>query len=167
MNSICSKKFDKKSNFFKQGVANDGISKSFHFRNFEFFEHTADIGLRAWGKTLGEAFENASAGMGKIISDSKVKPQKEFELEVEADDLEGLLVLWLSELLFVFETKYILFKDFDVEIDEKRFKARGKCRGEVIDSSKHEIKTEIKAVTYHLLKVEKNEDWMVQVLFDI
>jgi len=85
-------------------------------------------------------------------------------IKAKADDLEQLLVDWLSELLYICDTQDLLFSEFEVSITGTEL--IGKARGEVMDPSRHGLKTEIKAVTYHMLEVNKSENY-VQVLFDI
>jgi len=86
---------------------------------------------------------------------------------VTADNREELLVAWLSELIYLFEVEGVLFSRFDIAgLGEKKLKAA--CFGERIDPRRHDIKTGVKAATYHMLRVEQGEDGCrVQVLFDI
>ncbi len=134
-------------------------------KKYEFIDHTADIGVRAYGKNLSEAFENAAVGMFDVISDTaKIDKIGEYVIELEADNIEQLLVDWLSELLYIHETKNVLLSGFKVKLDKNKLRAR--VYGEGLDKKKHPIKSEIKAVTYHILEVNEKEGY-VQVLFDI
>jgi len=134
---------------------------------FRIIEHTADIGIEAYGKTLEEAFENAAKGMFSIMTgggkiDRKVK--REIEIPFDMDE-EQLLVDWLSELLYIHDVEHLVFGEFDVKIDSKLI---GKAYGEEYDVKKHGYGMEIKAVTYHLLEVKKDEKgYVVRCLFDI
>lgn len=140
-----------------------GINKN--MRKYEFIEHTADIGIKAYGKNLSEAFENAALGMFDIISDTtKIDSVGEYMIELKADNIDQLLVDWLSELLYIHETKNVLLTSFNVELDKNKLRAR--VYGEKLDKKKHPIKNEIKAVTYHILEVNEKKGY-VQVLFDI
>ncbi|MDH7517713.1 MAG: archease [Candidatus Thermoplasmatota archaeon] len=135
---------------------------------YEIIEHTADIGIRAYGKTLSEAFENAAKGMFDIITDkSEVESVGQYEIRLDAPDLEQLLVDWLSELLFLNTSQNLVFGFFKVEIDEKKKTLRAQVFGEKYNISKHKVGTEIKAVTYHMLEVKNKKPYHVQVLFDI
>lgn len=137
-------------------------------RRFELLDHTADTGIIAYGRDLKEGFCNAAYGMFSIIADLRlVKGVKEIGITVEGVDLHGLLVAWLSELLYYQAVKDILFSQFDIdEMDERRLK--GQAYGEVCDKRRHELKTEIKTVTYHQLKIEEEKGiWRIQVIFDI
>ncbi|MEE9224290.1 MAG: archease [Thermoplasmata archaeon] len=132
---------------------------------YEFIEHTADIGIKAYGETLEESFANAALGMFNVMTDvSKVEPVGEFDVKVESDTLENLLVDWLGELIFLHETQDVLLSEFDVEIDGLSLDA--KVRGETIDREKHELKDDVKAVTYHMLEVNQEEGYL-KVLLDI
>ena len=134
-------------------------------KKYEFIDHTADIGVRAYGKNLSEAFENVAIGMFDVISDTaKIDKIGEYVIELEADNIEQLLVDWLSELLYIHETKNVLLSGFKVKLDKNKLRAR--VYGEGLDKKKHPIKSEIKAVTYHILEVNEKEGY-VQVLFDI
>ncbi|OGS40407.1 MAG: archease [Euryarchaeota archaeon RBG_13_31_8] len=137
-------------------------------KTYELIDHTADVGIKAYGKTLSEAFENAAKAMFDIITDnSEIENIGQYTIELEADNLEQLLVDWLSELLFLNSANNIVFGFFKVEINEKTNKLSAKVFGEKFDISKHKIGTEIKAVTYHMLEVNNKKPFHVQVLFDI
>ena len=135
---------------------------------YELIDHTADVCIKAFGKNLSECFENAAHGMFDIITDkSEIENTGQYDIELEADDLEQLLVDWLSELLFLNSANNLVFGFFKVELDEKNKKLRGRVFGEKFDLSKHKIGAEIKAVTYHMLEVRDKQPRHVQVLFDI
>ncbi len=139
-------------------------------KNYEVFEHTADVGIRAYGKDLNEAFENAAMGMFSIITDvEKVKAVGGYKIAIEASDLEQMLVDWLSELLYIHTVKQVMFSTFSVKIEEGEGKwlLKGDASGENYDEKKHPYHTEIKAVTHHILEIKKNEGYRVSVLFDI
>ncbi len=135
---------------------------------YRILDHTADVGLQASGSDLAELFSNAARGMfAVIVSPGTVRPSKSLSVEASADNLENLLVNWLSELLYLSATKGILFCRFDIaQIDQHHIVA--KAFGEPIDLTRHELYAEIKAVTYHDLKVEKvGPLWSAHVLFDV
>ena len=132
---------------------------------YEFIEHTADIGIKAFGNSLHESFANAALAMFEVMTDvSKVEPVGEYEVRVKAENLEDLLVDWLGELLFLHETQDVLLSEFDVEIDDLSLDA--KVRGETLDREKHELRDDVKAITYHMLEVNEKEGF-VKVLLDI
>ncbi len=135
---------------------------------FEPLEHTADIGLRSYGKTLKEAFENAARGMFSLMTDlAKVENKKRYEVEVRSEDAEGLLVEWLNELVFLFETELGVFKDVEITDWDEKSRLQGFAYGEDIDLNRHQFETQIKACTYHMLKISKNDLWKCQVIFDV
>ncbi len=137
-------------------------------KRFELIEHTADTGIKAYGKTKEEMFKNAALGMFDIMTSLKnIKLRESIDMEVEAKNTEELLVAWLRELLYQAETKKILLKEFAFQyFNEARLRVI--CYGEKINPKKHRLKTEIKAVTYHQLKVEQeNSLWVGRIIFDI
>lgn len=134
---------------------------------FEILEHTADTGVVAYGATLEEAFANAARGMFSIMVDlDQVGPVEPREVSVEASDPELLLAEWLSELLFLFETEYMVFSRFEVQ-----FPAQGRLQatawGEPINPERHSIGTGIKAVTHHMLRLEHQDGYRATVIFDV
>lgn len=137
-------------------------------KGYEFIDHTADICVKAFGKTLSECFENAAIGMFDIITDSStIQEMGEYTIELVSEDLEQLLVDFLSELLFLHSSRNIVFGSFNVEIDLDKAILKAVITGEELDTSKHKMGVEIKAVTYHMLEVSNKEPFFVQVLFDI
>jgi len=136
-------------------------------KDFEILNHTADVGIIAYGADLKQAFANAAKGLFSLITDlGKVKEVLHRDTELTATDEESLLVEWLNELIYQFDTEGLIFKRFDISrLDNTRLKARG--YGEKVDRSRHRLKMGVKAATYHMLKVEKNDGCRVQVLFDI
>ena len=138
-------------------------------QKFRFLDHTADVGIQAYGETICEAFENAALGMFNIITDpSKVGTGQDFEVTIEGDDLKALLHEWLDQLLILSQVNNMLFSSFKVDLRpiDHRIGLTGLAMGEPADPSKHVYKTEIKAVTHHMLEVKENPP-MVKVLFDI
>ena len=137
-------------------------------RKYHYIDHTADLGIKVFGLTLAELFENAAFGLFDNIANlEKVNPNSEFNVEVQATDREALLVNWLSELNYLFLTRKELFKCFQVnEINDEHLTAI--VKGEKLDLERHEIYTEVKAVTYHKLYVkETDQDWEAQIIFDL
>jgi SHS2 domain-containing protein len=134
---------------------------------FEVIEHTADIGIVARGKGLEEAFANAALGLFSLITDlDTVREMTSRELAAQARDPEGLLVEWLNGLIYLFDVENLLFSRFEFqELLPTRLAAR--AYGEKADLSRHPIKMGVKAATHHMLKVEKGDGYLVQVLFDI
>ena len=136
-------------------------------KKYEYFEATADVGLKAYGKDLNEAFENAGLAIFNIISDtSGIDALKEIEFEVTSEDEVSLLYDYLEELLFYHEIEFMLFSEFHVEIDDD-LHLRAKIIGEEIDWNKHERKTEIKAITFHMMNVKRTSHVELQAIVDL
>jgi len=137
-------------------------------KRYEVIDHTADVGLRAYGKDLETLFTNAASGMFSILADLKnVRPKTSLRIKLEAPNIEELFLSWLSELLYQCESRKIIFKEFLIDkLSQNSISAT--AQGEKLNSHRHRLKTEIKAVTYHQLKVRKIKDyWQGEVIFDI
>jgi len=138
-------------------------------KDFEIIEHTADVGIQAYGIDLSRAYANAAVGMFSLITDiDRINEVLYRDVEVTATDQAALLVAWLNELLFLFDTEWLLFKRFYISIlNETMLKAR--CYGEKVDKPRHQLNRGIKSATYHMLKVEKINEYAyrVQVILDI
>lgn len=137
-----------------------------NMRRFELIEHTADIGIKAYGNNLEEAFANAAYGMFSIIAElNEVKEKEMRRVEINEEDLESLLFEWLNSLLYYFDVETLIFKRFDIiEFGEDHLKAD--CYGEKYDSARHRLKTAVKSATYYMLEVDKAKN-RVQVIFDV
>ncbi len=139
---------------------------------FEFLEHTADVYIRAHGKSMEEAYENAALAMFEVMTDTdKIAQTKEENLEVEAEDQYALLYNWLEALLVKFETENMLYSKFQItnwkETDEN-FKFKAKIWGEKFEPSKHPQKVGVKAVTYHRMVIIRERDRVVlEFILDI
>ncbi len=136
-------------------------------KDFEIVDHTADVGIIAYGADISQAFANAARALFSLITElDDVGEILHRDIELTAPDQESLLVEWLNELIYLFDTDNIVFKRFDVtKLNNRQLKARS--YGEKVDSSKHRLKTGVKAATYHMLKVDKDNGYRIQVLFDI
>lgn len=132
---------------------------------FELLDHTADALLRAYGESLEECFASAAVGMFDIIADlSSVNCVGESRIIVKNSSMDGLMVDFLTELLYLYEVEGVIICDARVKIDGETLEAT--VKGEAIDPQRHHIKTEVKAVTYHMLEINE-EKGFVQVLFDL
>ncbi|MGD0817031.1 MAG: archease [Methanomassiliicoccales archaeon] len=132
---------------------------------YEQLEHTADVMIKAYGKTLEECYGNAAYALFNTMVDaSTIAPTEEIDVVQEGHDPESLLYNFLSEFLFVHDVTRLVLCEFDVVIDG--FKIKCTARGERLDLEKHRPKTEIKAITYHMLDVDPVEP-SVTVIFDI
>src|SRR5262245_58319982 len=135
---------------------------------FELFEHTGDLGLRVQAATLEELIAEAARGLLAMLvaNPEAVRPVQTRTIAVAADEPSYLLFDWLSELLYAFETQRMLLAEFDLKLESG--KLTGNCRGEPMDSRRHQMEHEVKAITYHRLKVEQATDgWSAEVIVDI
>ncbi len=137
-------------------------------KQYEWIEHTADVGVRVFGDDLKSLFSHAANAFFEIITETdKIWPEKTYTIKAKGEGWEELLINWLNELLFLFDTKGLVFKEFEIEEIRKDYLS-AKAKGEPFDFKKHPLKAGIKAVTYHQLKVEKAKDhWEAQIIFDI
>jgi len=137
-------------------------------KSYELIDHTADIGLRAYGRDLEELFRHAAVGLFEMMTVlEKVQPTTTSTLHLEEVDVEALFVRWLQELLYRFSITRIFYCDFQfTHLTETTLDAV--IQGEALDENKHTIHKEVKAVTYHALSVQKTKDgWIGEVIFDI
>jgi len=140
-------------------------------RLYEFFEHTADIGIKVKAKTLKELFQNAALAMFDIIAHKLPTTQhlspksKTYIIKQEADTLDELLINWLNELLSLSATKDLIFFDVRIhKLNDKNLQAT--VAASPVEN--YELNTEIKAATYHGLKLKRNKsDWQAEVIFDV
>ena len=134
-------------------------------KRYEVIDHTADLMVKAHGKTLEECFANA----GYALFDQTVdlfgfRPELTFEVDVFGETTEDLLYSFLSELLFLEDCYGVVLCELVVRFNKDGLNCVGK--GEILDKSKHRVKSEIKAVTYHMLSVDPKEP-SVTVIFDV
>ena len=136
----------------------------------EILEHTADIGLRIRAERIDALFMEAARGLYGLIVENpeSIEPRESVRIELVSEDLEGLFVDWLRELIFRFETDHWLLCEFKVELSADRRGLVADCRGERADWTRHLPDNELKAVTYHRFRlVEGPDGCMAEVIFDI
>ena len=136
-------------------------------KQYETFEHEADIGIRGYGGTPEEAFANAAKAMYSVMVELGRVEQKQFRgVNVSADDREQLLVEWLNALLAVSDIERLVFSRFEVRIEGNRL--AGTAWGEQLDRARHQANVEVKGATYHLLSVrEQDGRYVVQCVVDV
>src|SRR5437763_3930415 len=122
---------------------------------YELFEHTADLGLRIRAADLNALFAEAATALFSIIVEDlqSVEPRRPVEVRLSGDDREYLLYDWLKALLYHFDAEHLLFSRIEVRVTAAGL--HGKAWGEPLDRSRHELSHEVKAITYHGLKVEQ------------
>ena len=134
---------------------------------FEVMDHTADIGIIAYGSDIKEAFANAAYGMFSLIAElADMKQELCRNIDIRASDQEQLLVDWLNELLYIFDVEHIIFSKFRIS-ELSPYLLCAKAYGEQVDLTRHHLKTAIKAATYHMLKIERENGFRIQVILDM
>ncbi len=138
-----------------------------HFRIIEEGAF-ADFEFEAYGDTLEDLFTVCGKVMFEVMTDiSKVEPSREMQFNIKAESVEDLLFSFLSELIFLKDTSKYFFCDFVIEIKERKI-LHCISRGEPIDRDKHELKTDVKAVTYHKLEIKHNDKgYHTRVILDL
>ena len=142
---------------------------------YKFLEDVAiaDIAYEAHGKDLNELFENAALAIFELSANLKtVEAKKKLEIKMENEKIENLLYDFLSEILFLKDSKYMVFKTVNIQIDEdkknKKYKLSSVIQGDTINPEKQQLENDIKAVTMHMFKVEKEKNkWKATVVLDI
>jgi SHS2 domain-containing protein len=135
---------------------------------FEILDHTADTGIIAYGTDAKELFSNAALALFSLITEIEgIRERLHLDLELGSENRDSLLVDWLNELIYCFDSKHILFKRFDIEsLTHSTLKAT--CYGEYFDPNKHRIKAGVKAATYHMLRLDTDDSgYRAQVILDI
>ena len=135
---------------------------------YQAIDHTGDLGMLVFGADLRELFAHAAWGLFDLMTDAeRIEPRLNRDLTVEAMDLEDLMVRWLGELLYAYDTHRFLAVNAAFHTLEST-RLRATLRGDMFDAERHPIDTEIKAVTYHQIAVERlGAGWQARVIFDI
>ncbi len=140
---------------------------------FKFLDHTADMYVKAYSKTLEGAFEQIVYSLMTTISPdlNLIFPKTEKFIEIVSEDKEALLFDFLSEFLFIFDVEELVFSSVKVKSIDKNndnYKLEAIAKGEVFNIEKHEIGTEVKAITYNMMKIEEKKNKIeIDVVFDI
>ena len=136
-------------------------------KNIETLDMSGDAGLKVRGSSLEELFANAASGMSGLITDMRdIASTEERESSLKSDSLEDLLILWLNELIFLFDRDGFIGKSFNVNLEGNTLTA--KISGGIFDPSLNEKRLLLKAATYHRLSLKKMKSlWEAVVVFDI
>ena len=138
---------------------------------FELFEHKADVGVRGIGRTLEDAFAECAKAMFSVMVDlGEVEAKRSEKVEAEAESREGLLVGFLNELLYLKDVKETVFSKFDLYItsDGGKWLLKGEAFGEKVNKKKHPIRGDVKAASFHQLKVEEEDGkFVAQCVVDV
>ena len=140
-------------------------------RKFELIEHTADVGVKIYGKSLQELFKNAADALYYLlVSNVTPEPNKSHSITLEAEKTDELLIAWLNELISLLFADKFLPNSYHVSIEDSGNKKMLRCilRGEECDPYQNPLSMEVKAATYHDLKIQEiDRGYMAQVIFDI
>jgi SHS2 domain-containing protein len=139
-----------------------------HPEIYQPLSHTGDIGILVYGRDLPELFAHAAWALFDLMSDATtIRPLQTTTVDVHATDLEDLLVRWLSELLYLYDTqRFLCCAATFATLEPTHLTAT--VQGEPFDPHRHPIDTEIKAVTYHQITVEQTAGrWQARVIFDL
>ena len=162
-------------------------------RDFEVLEHTADVGFEAYGATREEVFRNAGRALMSVIVDlDSVEPRERLPVAAEGREPAGLLVTWLSEIVYLYDTEGWLFRDFEVAAVGAGSEATSSAGlitglttnfrkdspgcsvaaigiGERFEPGRHQINLLVKAITYHQLALDQIDEghWRARVYVDI
>ena len=135
----------------------------------KIFEHTADVGIKVECNTLSEAFNEISLSFTEIVTGGNLTTkQKSYEVTLVSEDLESLLVRFVSHLIFLFDTKNFLpsLAEVDVVISDS-YEINGQLLGDSYDEEKHGYGVEIKAVSYHMLEISVGPPSTIVIILDL
>ncbi|UCE95852.1 MAG: archease [Candidatus Bathyarchaeota archaeon] len=141
-------------------------------KKFEFLEHRADVYIKAYGKSLENAFENAALATFETMTEiNEIEPKHEETIKLEGFDVKALLYNWLEALLIKYETTEYLYSRFRIKKIEKAdngYKLTANIQGEKFNPKKHPQKVGVKAITYHRMEIIKNpSQTIVKFILDI
>jgi SHS2 domain-containing protein len=134
---------------------------------WEHFPHDADVGVRGFGRSAAQAFEQAAQALTAVVTTAEVAPKFQVEVRCEAPDFELLFVEWLNAIIYEMAVRNMLFSRFAVRIDGTRL--NGTLWGEPVDVARHAPACEPKGATYTALKVaaDKDRTWSAACIVDV
>ena len=142
-------------------------------KGFRYLDHTADIQSLSWGRTLEEAFSQTALSLMTVITPNlkKISHKVQKSLKIKAEDKEALLFDFLSEFLFIFDVEGLVFNEIEIKSINKinnHYELEAIVRGEEFDKKKHDVGTEVKAITYSFINIdESTEGVKIKIVFDI
>ena len=142
---------------------------------YKFLEDVAiaDIAYESYGKNLNELFENSALAIFELSAEVKtIEPKKKLTVKLENKKLDNLLYDFLSEILFLKDSKYMVFRNVKVKITanrkNKNYELKSTLEGDTINSEKQHLENDIKAVTMHMLELKKEKNnWKARIVVDI
>lgn len=134
---------------------------------YKYINHTADLGIEVYGKTIEELFINIAKAIFETQIKGKVQAKKDLVFEISGPSLEELFIEWCRELLYNFSVKGFIPKVYKISISEDN-KLSAYLRGEIFDPKRHNVKLEVKNATYHNFSIKKlNNAYCATVIFDV
>ena len=131
---------------------------------------TADVAIESRGDTLEELFTASAMATFEVMSDtSSIQPEIKKNLHLEHSEIDGLLFDWLAEIIYLKDSEFMLFGKYDLKITkDTNYQLDAEILGEKINQSKHDLRCDVKAITFHLFEVyEKNGKWISRFILDI
>ena len=135
---------------------------------YRMLKHTSDVGVRVEGQSANELFANAAYALFDVMADlNRVEVRESLRLEVDGADRNDLMVSWLTEVLYLFQSTGYLLREFDI-LDASETRVAATARGEKFDPDRHDILREIKGILASKCRTEKiGNKWTAQVVFEI
>jgi SHS2 domain-containing protein len=135
---------------------------------YDFFEHTADVGVQVYGRTLKELFAHGGQALFEFMTECReVGKTRSKYIELECFDREELFVRWLAELLYIFEAEKLLCCSFEFHFI-RGGQLRATVHGETFDEARHHLFNQVKGVTYHLVQLTRGKGvWVARIILDV
>jgi SHS2 domain-containing protein len=135
-------------------------------RSYEYIDHTADLGIRVYGKTIKDLFNNIAKAIFETQIEGEIELIKEMNIELTSESQEDLFIDWCRELLYNFSVHGFIPKTYELSMKNTTLTAR--LVGDTFDAQRHTVQLEIKNVTYHDFRIEKKgEYYHASVIFDV
>lgn len=137
-------------------------------KKYQYFDHTADLGIEIFGASLVELFENAGRAIFETQIKGPVVAQHEKSIELESETIDELLIDWCRELLYLFSVHHFIPCDYEIMVTKNKLSAR--IKGGSFDQARHKVRIEIKNVTYHNFRIdfnENNKEYKATIVFDV
>lgn len=135
-------------------------------QGWEHFSHDADIGVRGWGETIAQAFEQAASALTAVVTNAEVRPEIAVSVVCEAPEADLLLVEWLNTIIYEMAVRRMLFGRFAVTLENRRLSAT--MWGERVDRTRHAPACEPKGATFTELRVARSDDlWSAGCVIDV
>ncbi|RAP51567.1 MAG: hypothetical protein BZ133_02850 [Methanosphaera sp. SHI613] len=127
---------------------------------FNYFETTADIGIEVTSSNLNDAFINSALATMNLVTDvDKIEAVKTEMVDLESEDLDALLYDWITEIIMLMNSDFFIASRYELNITrDDNYKLHATLHGDVYDTTKYNYKTEVKAITYHLMQIEQDDD---------